>query len=56
MADFIFERKENFAMYDLKTVYGKRSVDSQLSDSFGQTNRVLLNMATDYKARLLASD
>ena len=55
-ADFIFERKGNFAMYDLKTVYGKGSVDSQLSDSFGQTNRVLLNMATDYNARLLASD
>ena len=43
-------------MYDLKTVYGKNSVKSQLSDSFGQTNRVLLNMATDYNSRLLASD
>ena len=46
----------NYAMYDLKTVYGKNSVKSQLSDSFGQTNRVLLNMATDYNSRLLASD
>ncbi len=55
-ADFIFERKGNFTMYDLKTVYGKGSVETQLSDSFGQTNRVLLNMATDYNARLLASD
>ena len=43
-------------MYDLKTVQGKGSVESQLTDSFGQTNRVLLNMATDYNARLLASD
>ena len=43
-------------MYDLKTVYGKGSVETQLTDSFGQTNRVLLNMATDYNARLLASD
>ena len=55
-ADFIFERKGNFTMYDLKTVHGKGSVESQLTDSFGQTNRVLLNMATDYNARLLASD
>ena len=55
-ADFIFERKGNYAMYDLKTVYGKNSVKSQLSDSFGQTNRVLLNMSTDYNSRLLASD
>jgi len=55
-ADFIFERKGNFTMYDLKTVYGKGSIESQLKDSFGQTNRVLLNMATDYNARLLASD
>ena len=55
-ADFIFERKGNFTMYDLKTVYGKGSVETQLTDSFGQTNRVLLNMATDYNARLLASD
>jgi hypothetical protein len=55
-ADFIFERKGNYTMYDLKTVYGKSSVESQLTDSFGQTNRVLLNMATDYNARLLASD
>ena len=55
-ADFIFERKGNFTMYDLKTVLGKGSVESQLTDSLGQTNRVLLNMATDYNARLLASD
>ena len=43
-------------MYDLKTVHGKGSAESQLTDSFGQTTRVLLNMATDYNARLLASD
>lgn len=55
-ADFIFERKGNFTMYDLKTVYGRNSVETQLTDSFGQTNRVLLNMATEYNSRLLASD
>ena len=40
----------------MKTVYGKGSVGTQLLDSIGQTNRVLLNMQTDYNARLLASD
>ena len=28
----------------------------QLLDSIGQTNRVLLNMTTDYNARLLSSE
>lgn len=55
-ADFIFEKKGILGLYDLKTVYGKGSVGTQLLDSIGQTNRVLLNMLTDYSARLLASD
>ena len=55
-ADFIFEKKGILGLYDLKTVHGKGSVGSQLIDSIGQTNRVLLNMTTDYNARLLASD
>ena len=40
----------------MKTVYGKGSVETQLLDSIGQTNRVILNMLSDYNARLLASD
>ena len=55
-ADFIFEKKGILGLYDLKTVYGKGSVGTQLLDSIGQTNRVLLNMQTDYNTRLLASD
>ncbi len=55
-ADFIFEKKGILGLYDLKTVHGKGSVETQLLDSIGQTNRVLLNMQTDYNARLLASD
>ena len=55
-ADFIFEKKGILGLYDLKTVYGKGSVGTQLLDSIGQTNRVLLNMTTDYNTRLLASD
>ena len=55
-ADFIFEKKGILGLYDLKTVHGKSSVGTQLLDSIGQTNRVLLNMLTGYNARLLASD
>ena len=53
-ADFIFERKGVYRMYDLKTVQGKSSILNRLVESIGQTNHVLLNMATDYNARLLA--
>ena len=55
-ADFIFEKKGSYAMYDLKTVYGKGSVGTQLLDSIGQSNRILLNITSDYNARLLAAD
>ena len=55
-ADFIFERKGVIGLYDLKTIQGKASVSNRLTESIGQTNRVLLNMTTDYNARLLASD
>ena len=55
-ADFIFERKGIFKMYDLKTIQGQGSVFSRLVESIGQVNHVLLNIATDYDARLLASD
>ena len=41
-------------MYDLKTIQGKASILNRLVESIGQTNHVLLNMATDYNARLLA--
>ena len=55
-ADFIFESKGVYKMYDLKTIQGKSSVIDRLMGSIGQTNHVLLNMATDYNARLLAKD
>ena len=53
-ADFIFERKGVYKMFDLKTISGNNSVDNRLSESVGQTNRVLLNMAVDYNPRQLA--
>ena len=53
-ADFIFERKGVYRMYDLKTIQGKASILNRLVESIGQTNHVLLNLATEYNARLLA--
>ena len=47
-ADFIFERKGVYKMFDLKTITGKNAVDNRLSESIGQTNRVLLHMTADY--------
>lgn len=55
-ADFIFERKGLYKVYDLKTIQGRSSVINRLRESIGQTNRVLLNITTDYNGRLLASD
>ncbi len=42
-------------MYDLKTIQGKASIINRLAESIGQTNHVLLNMATTYNGRLLAT-
>ena len=55
-ADFIFERKGLYRLYDLKTIYGKTSVDTQLLDSIGQANRIILNMTSEYNSRRLAKD
>ena len=53
-ADFIFERRNVFKMYDLKTISGKNIVGSRLLESIGQSNRVLLNMTSDYSPAALA--
>ena len=53
-ADFIFVRKGVLKMFDLKTITGKNSVDNRLSESVGQTNRVLLHMTADYNPGTLA--
>jgi len=53
-ADYIFERKGVYKMFDLKTITGKNSVDNRLSESVGQTNRVLLHMTADYNPAALA--
>ena len=55
-ADFIFERKGIYKMFDLKSIIGKNSVSNRLMESIGQTNHVILNMLTDYDARLLAKN
>ena len=53
-ADFIFERKGVYKMFDLKTISGRNSVDNRLSESINQTNRVLLYMISDYNPSTLA--
>ncbi len=55
-ADFIFERRGVYKMFDLKTISGKSSASSRLIDSIGQTNHVVLNMVANYNPRLLAKD
>jgi hypothetical protein len=53
-ADFIFERKGVYKMFDLKTITGKNSVENRLSEAVGQTNRVLLHMVADLNPGSLA--
>ena len=54
-ADFIFENKGVFKMYDLKTISGKASLQNRLMESIGQTNHVLINVCTSYNPRLMAT-
>ena len=53
-ADFIFERKGVYKMFDLKTIVGKNSIDNRLTESMGQANRVLLNITVDYNPSSMA--
>ena len=53
-ADYIFVRKGAYKMYDLKTISGTNSVGNRLQESIGQTNRVLLNITTEYNPIALA--
>ena len=55
-ADYIFIRRNVFKLYDLKTITGKNIIESQLLDSIGQVNRVILNMPNSYNTRLLVAD
>ena len=55
-ADFIFERKGVYKMFDLKTITGKNSVGNRLKESLGQTNCVLLNLQVDYNIRRLTQE
>ena len=47
-ADFIFERKGVYKMFDLKTIVGKNSVGNTVEESVGQTSSVLLNLKCNY--------
>lgn len=54
-ADFIFENKGIYKLYDLKTISGKTSLANRLIESIGQTNHVLINVCTSYGVRLMAA-
>lgn len=54
-ADFIFENKGVYKMYDLKTISGKSSLENRLMESIGQTNHVLINVCFKYNPRLMAT-
>ena len=54
-ADFIFENKRVYKMYDLKTISGKTSLGNRLMESIGQTNHVLINVCAQYNPRLMAT-
>jgi hypothetical protein len=53
-ADYILVRKGVYKMYDLKTISGSSSIGNRLQESIGQTNRVLLNITTEYNPIALA--
>lgn len=52
--DFILYKKGVYRAYDLKTIYGKASIGSNLQDSIGQCNSILINMTREYSTRKLA--
>ena len=53
-ADFILVRKGTYRLYDLKTIQGKNSALNRLVESIGQSNRILLNITTNYNPSSLA--
>lgn len=54
-ADYIFENKGVCKLFDLKTITGKASLGNRLVESVDQTNRVLVNVCTNYNPRLMAT-
>ena len=55
-ADFIFERKGVYKMFDLKTILGRNSVGNRLKESIGQSNCVLLNLKCPYGIRNITDE
>ena len=55
-ADYIFERKGVYNMFDLKTITGTWSIGTRLEESIGQTNRVFINLATTYPTNRMATE
>ena len=49
--DYILKKKNYIGLYDLKTITGDNSIENRLSESIGQTKRVILNITTRYNPR-----
>ena len=52
--DCILQKKGFVGLYDVKTIIGKGSIGSRLTDSVGQTNRVILNIKSQYDPKAMA--
>ena len=55
-ADFIFQRKGVYKLFELKTITGQNSVGNRIMDALDQSNRLLLNMCTKYNPRKLGQE
>jgi SPP1 gp7 family putative phage head morphogenesis protein len=52
--DYIIKKKNYIGLYDLKTITGDNSIENRLSESIGQTKRVILNITTHYNPRKIS--
>lgn len=55
-ADFVFERKGVYKLFELKTITGQNSVGNRISEAMAQSNRLLLNMRIQYNPRKLGHE
>lgn len=52
--DCILQKKSFVGLYDVKTIEGKGSIGSRLTESVGQANRVILNIRSQYNPKDIA--
>jgi hypothetical protein len=52
--DFILKKGNNVYLYELKTIYGKNSLDHRLEKGFLQSDRIVLNIVGNVDSRYVA--